>query len=97
MRHHHSATCQFWRERRQYGSNILVRKAMEAVATNTLIMKFVRERIRLRYFGLAAMEGGVEADHLRQSWIKHQRSPDQSKVVRLVQWRKWNQCLQFDK
>ena len=88
MQYHRAALRRARVERRELRSHILVRQAMEAVAAHPLLVQRRGQREHLRDFRIAAMEGGVEACHLRQLRQPLQQEADGRQVVRLVQRRK---------
>ena len=75
--------------------DVFIGQSVEAVAAYPLFRELTRQREQLRQFRLAAMEGGVEAGHLRQSRLQPLERADGVEVVRLVQGRERNQLGEF--
>jgi hypothetical protein len=80
---------------RQHFGDVLVGQAVEAVAAHALGGDGARQGEQLRDFGLAAVEGGVEAGHLRHAGQRGAERVDAGQVVRLVQRRQRNEAAQF--
>jgi hypothetical protein len=81
-------------ELRQHRGDVLVGQAVEAIAAHALVVQFHRQCEHLRQFGLRAVEGGVEAGHLRHARLAFEHQPDRHQVVRLVQRRQRDELLQ---
>ena len=73
----------------------LVRQAVEAVAPQSRLPVFLRQRKARRNLGLRRVERGVEAGDLRQVWSRRVQGVDRRDVVRLVKWRQRNQRRQL--
>jgi len=74
--------------------NVLVRQAMEAVATHAAIGDGLREREGLRDRRLRAMERGVEAGDLWQLRRPYEQVANRREIVRLMQRRERDECLE---
>jgi hypothetical protein len=82
---HHRAAGALADHFRQLARDVVVGQAVEAVALDALGRQPARQREGLRDRRLGAVEGGVEAAHLRH--LRHQRGDraHRAQVVRLVQ------------
>jgi hypothetical protein len=72
----------------------VVRQAVKAVAAHAGRRELARQGELLRESRLSAMEGGVEAGHLRQVWRRSGDVVDRRETVRLVKRRKRHQLGQ---
>ena len=64
---------------------ILVRKAVETVATNAFLIIGLRNREALGEFRMTSVKGCVEASHLQQLRLPFQDNADRGKIVGLVE------------
>ena len=95
MRHDNAAIGDFGRVLRQYRGDVLVGKAMKAVAPNALLIIRVGQREGLLDLRRSAVKGGIEVRYLRQFGLERHRHLDRREIVRLVQWRERHQRLQL--
>ena len=95
MGDHHTAACQPRCALLQRSGDIFVRQAVEAVSPDAGIMQCARQGEAAGDVSVAAVEGGIEAGHLRQVRVRRGQRADRSQIVRLVQRGERNQPLQI--
>ena len=83
----HPAPGHVGRHGAQLLGDIFVGEAVEAVAAHALVVEGARQRVAVGVRRMPAVEGGVEAGHLRHVRVDLRREPDRRQVVRLVQRR----------
>ena len=87
MRDDHPAAGHVGRHVAQPLGDIFVGEAVEAVAAHALVVEVARQRVAVGVLGMPAVEGGVEAGHLRHGRVDLHCEPDRREIVRLVQRR----------
>ena len=84
-----AASRSFGRNLRQPLGNVLIRKAVEAIAAHTLIIEASRERVEVGMRRMTPMKGGVETGNLRYGRVDFHHHAYGREIVRLVQRREF--------
>jgi hypothetical protein len=79
----------------QHTRDVLVGQTVEAVAANAVVVKAARQREPVGELGMAAVERGIEAGHLRQLRLDRGDRPDAAEIVRLMQRRERTERLEL--
>ena len=95
MGDHHAALADVRRDLGQHARDVLVGQAVEAVAADALVVEPARQGEPVGELGMAAVESGIEAGHLRQVGLDRGDRADAGEIVRLMQWRQRTQRLQL--
>ena len=88
MRHYDATIGDTRRDVTKPVGNVLVRKAMKAIASNTFRIEIQRNRIMVGERIVTAMERGIETSDLREVRVSHQQRPDRRQIIGLMQRRK---------
>ena len=74
-----------WRDLGQHARDILVGQAVKTIAADARVMETAGQGEPVGEIRAAAVEGGIEAGHLRQVRLHRGNGADAGEIVRLVQ------------
>ena len=93
MRDHNAPGRMVGRHLTQLRGNVLIGKAMEAIASHALVIEVAREREGIVDVGVGAVECRVKAGDLGDARPSRLRRSDPGQIVRLMQRRQRHERL----